>query len=90
MIINIFSAYFVTLLKNINHTAFLQEWKLNIDAAAYEINIDAKMSKPSEKKEIDRHDSDFYWPITIKDTIRWFPFLIIMEHTGNILKPKKG
>ena len=35
MIINLFSAYVVPLLKDINHPALLQEWKLNLDAAAY-------------------------------------------------------
>ena len=50
MIINIFSAYVVPLLKDINHPALLQEWKLNLDAAAYEKYIDANMSKPSDKK----------------------------------------
>ena len=36
MIINIFSAYVVPLLKDINHPALLQEWKLNLDAESYE------------------------------------------------------
>ena len=44
MIINIFSAYDVPLLKDINHPSLLQEWKLNLDAVAYERNIDANMS----------------------------------------------
>ena len=44
-IIDIFSAYFVPLLKDINHTALLQEWKLNIYAAAHGINIDTNMYK---------------------------------------------
>ena len=43
-----------------------------------------------EKKEFDRHYSDLYWPTTIKDTIQWFTFLTIMEHTANILNPNKG
>ena len=81
MIINIFSAYVVPLLKDINHLAFLQEWKLNLDAEAYEINIVGNMYKTSDRKEIDRHDSDLYCPTTIKDTIKWFTFLTIMEHT---------
>ena len=68
----------------------LQEWKLNLDAAAYKFNIDANLYKPSKNKEVDCHDSDLYWPTTIKDTIQWFPFLIIMEHTANILNPDKG
>ena len=41
-------------------------------------------------KKIDRHDSEFYCPTTIKDKIQLFPFLSIMEKTANILKPKKG
>ena len=90
MIINIFSAYVVPLLKDINHPALLQEWKLNLDAAAYEKYIDANMSKPSDKKEIDRHDNNFYWPTSTKYTIQWFTFITIMEHTANILKPKQG
>ena len=50
MIINIFSEYVVPLLKDINHTALLQEWIRNIDATAYKINIDANVYKPSDKK----------------------------------------
>ena len=50
MIINIFSAYVVPLLKDIKHPALLQEWKLNPDAAVYEKNIDANMPKPSDRK----------------------------------------
>ena len=50
MIINIFSSYVKHLLEDINHPELLQEWKLNLDAAVYEINIDANMSKPSDKK----------------------------------------
>ena len=37
-----------------------------------------------------RHDSDLYWSATIKETIQWFPFLTILEHTANILKLNKG
>ena len=36
------------------------------------------------------HDSDLYWPTTIKDTSHWFPFLSVIEHTTNILNPNKG
>ena len=42
------------------------------------------------KKQINRHDSDLYWPTTVKDTIKWFPFLTIMKHAANSLKPNKG
>ena len=50
MIINIFSEYVVPMLKYINHPALFREWKLNLDAAAYKINMDANMSKSSEKR----------------------------------------
>ena len=76
MIINIFSAYVVPMLKDINHPALLQEQKLNLNAEAYEINIDANMSKPYDKIEIDLHNSNLYWPTSIKDTIQWFTFLV--------------
>ena len=90
MIISISSAYVVPLLKYINHPALIQEWKLNLDDAAYEKHIDANVSKTSDKKEIDRHDSNLYWSTSIKDTMQWVPSLAIMEHTANILKPNKG
>ena len=48
------------------------------------------MSKPSEKREIDCHDINLYWPTTIKYTIQWFSSLTIMERTANILEPKQG
>ena len=48
------------------------------------------MSKPSDISEMDSHDSKLYWPTSLKDTIQWFPFIPIMEHTANILKPNKG
>ena len=35
---NIFSTYVEPLLNYINHPALVQEWKLNIDAPAYEKN----------------------------------------------------
>ena len=59
-IINIFSEYVAPLLKDINHPALHQEWKLNIDAVEYEINIDANLQKTSGKQKFNRHDSDLY------------------------------
>ena len=49
---NIFSEYFEPLLKYINHPALIQERKLNPDAAEYERNIDAKLYKTSEKRNL--------------------------------------
>ena len=47
---NIFNTYFTPQIKEINHPYILQEWKLNIDAAEYEINM-AGNYRPSEKKK---------------------------------------
>ena len=52
MIIDIFSAYVVPLIKEINHPSLIQEWRLNIDAAESKQNIDGNLRTPSEKKEI--------------------------------------
>ena len=90
IIIKIFGAYFVPLLKDINHPEFLQWCKLYLYDAVYEKNIYANLSKPSDKKGIYLHDSDMYWPTTIKYKIQWFPFLAIMEHTANLLNTKQG
>ena len=61
----------------------LQKWKLNLDAEEYEENIGANMYKPSGQKKIHRFDSGEHWPTSIKETINWFPFLTIMEHTAD-------
>ena len=66
---NTFITYVEPLLNYINNPALIQEWKLNPDAAAYKNKIDANVHKLSTKKEIGRHDSNMYWPISIKDTI---------------------
>ena len=50
---NILNTYVTPQIKEINHPAFLQEWKLNIDAAEYERNMAANMY-PSEKNVINR------------------------------------
>ena len=76
-------------MKEIYHPALIQEWRLNLDAVDYEKNIDTNLYKPSGKKKFNCHNSDKYWPTSIKDTIKWFPFLTIMEHTTNILKPNR-
>ena len=47
------------------------------------------MSKTSDKIFY-CHDSDLYWPTSIKYIIQWFPFLAITEHTESILKLKQG
>ena len=90
MISNIFSEYVEPLLKDINHPELLQEWKLNPYTEEYERKIDTNLYKTSEKKKLDRHDSDSYWPTSVKDTIDWFSFIAIMEHTANIMIQKKA
>ena len=48
------------------------------------------MYKPSEKKKIHCVDSGEHWPTSIKETIQWFPFIIIMEHTAKQMKKIMG
>ena len=47
---NIFNTYAEPLLNYINHLTLVQECKLNIDAPAYEKQIDANLNRPSDKK----------------------------------------
>ena len=37
-------------------------------------------------KQINRIDDFKHWPASIKTAIEWFPFLDIMEYTGNDIK----
>ena len=49
----------------------------------------ANTYKPSEKKKIRRVDDHKHWPESIKDTIQWFPFLTMIEHTANKMQDDK-
>ena len=48
---NIFNTYIMPQIKENNYPSFLQEWKLNIDAAEYERNM-AETYIPSDKKKL--------------------------------------
>ena len=63
---NIFGTYVEPLLNDINHTALLQEWKLNLDDAPYENKTDFNANKPLGLKKIDRHDRKYCGPTSIK------------------------
>ena len=52
--------------------------------------IDANVYKTSAKKEIYFHDINLYWKTSIKDTIQWFHFIAIIEHTANNLEQNKA
>ena len=49
---NIFSAYVENLLDDINHLALVEEWKLNLNSAAHEKQIDFKVNIPSDKNKL--------------------------------------
>ena len=68
----------------------LQEWRLNIDVAEYESNIDANLYKPSGKNKIHRVDSGEHWPTSIKEKIQCFPFLAIMGYNANNMEKNNG
>ena len=46
------------------------------------------MYKPSGGKN-NRVDNHNHWPASIKETIKWFHFLTIMEHTANKMQDDK-
>ena len=48
------------------------------------------MYKPPEKNKSNRVDNHKHWPASIKNKMKWFPFLIIMEHTANKMQENKG
>ena len=89
-IINTFSTYVAPVIKEIYHPALLQEWIVNIYAEEYKQNIDANIYKTSGKKILHSVDSGDYWQTSIKETIQWFPFFIIMENTANIMEKNNG
>ena len=68
----------------------LQEWRLNIDAADYESNVEYNLYKLSLKEKIRLVDSGGHCPTSIKETIQWFPFLIVAEHTANNMENNNG
>ena len=73
---NICTEYVTPKIKEIYHPSIIQEWKLNIDAAEYEKNMN-KSHVPSHKK-INCIDDFEHWPASIKSTCQWFPFHAIM------------
>ena len=48
------------------------------------------MYKPPEKNKSNRVDNHKHWPASIKNKMKWFPFLTIMEHTANKMQENKG
>ena len=47
------------------------------------------MYKPSEKNKINRFDNHKHCPVSVKETIQWFPFLTIMKHTANKMEKNR-
>ena len=88
--ITIFSKYVTPQIKEINHPALIQEWKLNLDATDYEKNMNANMYKPSGKRKFNCVDNQKHWPASMKDKIQWFTFITIMEHTANKMQEDNG
>ena len=52
--------------------------------------MDANLYILSEKNKFNHHDSDNYCPTSIKETIKWFPFLTTMKHNKNNLDTNYG
>ena len=65
----IFGEYIKQYLKDIDHPALIEEWKLKFYKAAYEKNLELGVNKNSLKKVIDRHDSQEFFPKIIMEDI---------------------
>ena len=52
----IFIEYLVLIMDDLDHPALIEEWKQNLDAAAYEKNLNQYVKIPSVQKKIDRND----------------------------------
>ena len=67
---------------DLGHTALIEEWKQNVDAADYEKNLNQDVKIPSIKKKIDRNDKTEYWTTSIKESINELLFYI-MDFTAD-------
>ena len=82
----LFDKYQISLFKNIDHLALIQEWKQNLDAAAYEKNVHQEIKIPPKKKEINCHGIMTYCPTSIREVINWFPFMDTMGYTADMIE----
>ena len=69
--------------KDIDNYVSNEQWKLNLDKAAYEQNLGAGENVPLLKKENHRHYSHEYRPEIICEGVKWFSSQSIMFHTEN-------
>ena len=75
---------------DIDHPELIEEWKQNVDAIAYENNINQDVRIPSIKKTFDRNNNLEYWPTSIKEILKWLPSFDIMEFTAERIKNDKN
>ena len=73
-IYDLFIDYIVPIIEDLDHPALIEEFKQNIDAAAYENNLNKDVNIPSIKKKIDRNNKTEYWPTSKKESINWLLF----------------
>ena len=82
-----FIEYLVTIMDDLDHPASIEEWKQNIDAAAFEkLNQDVKIT--SIRKN-DHNDKTEYRPTSIKEILNWLPSFDIMEVTVHRIQNDK-
>ena len=71
----IFNTYVTPQIKEINHPEFLQEWKLNLDAAEYEKICRLICINLLKKYEFNRVDNHKHWPASIeKNAVVYFSY----------------
>ena len=75
---------------DIDHPVLIEEWKQNLDAAAYGKNLHEDVKLPSRKKKIDRNNKTEFWTTSIKEGLNWLPLCDIMEFTAYMVYNKKN
>ena len=75
---------------DLDHPVLIKELKQNLDAAAYEKNLNQDVKIPSIKKKIDRNNKTEYWPTSIKESLSWLSFLYIMGFTKEKIENDKN
>ena len=67
--------HLVPIMDDLYHPMLIEEWKQNINATAYENNLNQDVKIPSIKKKY-RNNKNEYWPTRIKESINWLHFYI--------------
>ena len=89
VIYELFIDHLVPIMGDLDHPDFIEERKQNLDAAAYEKNLNQDVKIPSIKENIDCNNKTEYWPKSIEESLNWLPFLYITNFTADRIENHK-